>query len=128
MTEEQKQIIQDIIGTDYIADFQSDNLMQTIWLMSFDRKAIISLYWYNDKPKEINFANLDVCESIRKKGIGTKILKLAEHISYVLKMQIMFLWVEEFTFQYFWYKRLGYTYNSKHTVEINNVWLQKIIE
>jgi GNAT superfamily N-acetyltransferase len=90
-------------------------------------KASGKLYWYTDTTNEIYLEDLYVHESLRQKGIGTELIKTLEKIGISLGAGISYLWVEENSWLYSWYSKLGYEYFKDHE-DSGFVWMKKLLK
>lgn len=76
--------------------------------ISDDGMAIIEIAISDERPDLGELRSLMVHESARQKGIGTTILRFAEHKAQKLKLEQLCLNARKGTFLIDWYRRHGY--------------------
>lgn len=81
-----------------------------------------SFYSYKDEPNILYLAGLYVNDEYRNKGIGTKILKIADEVAVSMKCSSILLKTEIGSNAERLYKNNGY---SVFRIEENQVWLEK---
>ena len=81
-----------------------------------------SFYSYKDEPNVLYLAGVFVNEECRNKGIGTKILKVADEVASSMRCRVIRLKTQKDTDAYKLYIKNGY---SILTDEGNQVWLEK---
>ena len=71
-------------------------------------KGIVTVSFENENPNEATITGLSVHESARRKGLGTKLVKLAEEEAKEFGVKRIILFSDENSFTYNWYKSLGF--------------------
>ena len=90
-------------------------------------KAHIRLFQDYENCRRVYFEGLSVEEPHRKLKLGSEILKIAETAARILLAKEFFLSVEEDSWVHDWYRRIGYSYFSKHEEE-GLIWMIKKLE
>lgn len=71
-------------------------------------KGTVTVSFDKEFEDEATITSLSVHESARKKGLGTKLIKLAEEEVKEFGVNKIVLFADEESFTYDWYQRLGY--------------------
>lgn len=91
-------------------------------IMESNGNGYIRAYVYNDQPTILYLSDLSVSSNSRKQGLATTLL---DFTSTIHDYNRVVLAVEKDSWQYKWYKRLGFTYYAKHENK-QLVWLSKL--
>lgn len=97
----------------------------TIHHMRNDGKAFCSLTFFDDDKTYGVLESLSVHESVRNKGVATKLMELCENTCRKRGCKQSWLYVDKSTWMREWYKRRGYAYGGKYKQLENNIWLKK---
>lgn len=115
------------ISNDYIVHHGFDECGHSILFMEKRGLAFCRLFWYNDDEKTVYIDFLSVDESIRKKGVGTKLKEITEDLGRRLKADNAILSVVKESWMHEWYKRRGYSDYYKHEDE-KLIWMIKSLK
>jgi GNAT superfamily N-acetyltransferase len=110
---------------DFIKHYETLEGWRSVLLMAITGTAFGRAYMYDDEPTVIYLDMLSVNESIRKKGIGTMLQEMREHIGKEWGATESWLWVKKESWMHDWYKRRGYIDDVERNEE--HIWMKKIL-
>ena len=94
-------------------------------VMRYDGKSYVKVYYFGDDKQTGYFSNLSVDKKVRKRGEGSKLLKLVESMLRKKKFKFACLWVQNKSWVKKWYERIGYEFYATNSKEKNSVWMRK---
>ncbi|MCI2145811.1 MAG: GNAT family N-acetyltransferase [Bacteroidales bacterium] len=111
----------------FIPHFECESWGSSILIMRKDGKAFCRMYRYTDDPKTVYFSSLSVDESVRRRALGTKILKAAEEIAASSGAKALCLSADRTQWMHAWYQRSGFVDFADNRDAENSVWMQKAL-
>lgn len=113
------------VSSRFITHITETSWGYSIWIMEKKGNGFARAYYYSDDQSTIYLDNLSVSWHSRKRGIGTKLQEIREHIGRFAGFKKSCLWVVSGTWQEEWYKRRGYVEVCEHPDETNGLWMEK---
>ena len=85
-----------------------------------------ALYWYDDDRTSIYLSNFKVKRRMRRRGIGTSLLRYIESLAIILGFENIFLKTSMLSYQYDFYRKRGYEYEVSDGYD--EVWMRKCLQ
>lgn len=96
-----------------------------IHIMESNGLAFARVSQYNNEKESIILDSLSVSESMRRKGLATKLQEIRENIGIEIGAQKAFLWTLKGSWMQEWYKRRGYENYEDFQEDNNYIWMVK---